>query len=408
MRALHLIGTAALVLGAAVVLWPSVRLQSAGGGAAPTPGASEAAGVPTEVPSTQQPDAAPPNNVRCSGNPLGRARACGVRISEPFEGDTLPNPSRVSFDREALGEGCSLAEAIACVAAIDSLTTVSASLDTPSEDDLRVLSLFGARLAELQVDRYPGRDLRAVGELRDLRALWLHGAYDVKTLDGLGDKPRLDQLWVMAPFLENIDAIRGAPAVRTLDLTDVDPTVGTPALERIDALQALTQLERLWVPCSRLGTLTPLARLPLVELTLEDCRGLDLAPLGSIQTLRALSLTELARCDPSALAKLTKLEKLTLDHGDLTDLTALTGLTGLRELSLDGTQVTDLRPLAKLSELTRISVRETDVRDLRPLIGLPHLEYVHVSLSEEDCKDLSHTKFLGLRALPVSVWDCNL
>ncbi len=184
---------------------------------------------------------------------------------------------------------------------------------------------------------------------------------------------------------KNVAELAQLPAPIGLILTgkDLDLEVLLPAAENIDGLafhgnaskltdisllSRFSKLATLWLAGTGVKDLSPLAALPLVELTL--------GPVESIEPLRGkLTLTRLTaerqRCDLAPLASLTNLTSLNLSFGLIKSAEYLAPLTRLTHLNLSGTGVRDLSPLAgkPLKELFADAPSS-----LEPLFGMTTLE----------------------------------
>lgn len=159
---------------------------------------------------------------------------------------------------------------------------------------------------------------------------------------------------------KNVAELAQLPVPIALDLTgkDLDIEVLLPAADNIDGLafhgtaskltdisllSRFSKLATLWLAGTGVKDLSPVAALPLVELTL--------GPVDSIEPLRGkLTLTRLMaerqRCELTPLASLINLTSLNLSFGLIKSAECLAPLTRLTHLNLSGTGVRDLTPLA--------------------------------------------------------------
>ncbi|CAE7683161.1 RCH1 [Symbiodinium sp. CCMP2592] len=196
-------------------------------------------------------------------------------------------------------------------------------------------------------------DLRALGEMRELQKLWLHGTKVAGQLQPLSKLIELRQL-----FLSDTGV--------TGDLHD---------------LGGMGELQYLWLDGTKVaGGLQPLSTLTKLKELLLQKSGVtgDLQALGGMSDMQKLSLhgTKVAG-DLKSLSKLTKLTQLYLSDTGLTgDLQALGGMGELHHLWLDGTNVAgDLTPLSKLTKLKELLLTNTGVTgDLQALGGMGELQ----------------------------------
>jgi Leucine-rich repeat (LRR) protein len=239
--------------------------------------------------------------------------------------------------------------------------------------------------------------LKAVARLTWLKHLEIQCDQDCNTLSDirpLAKLTKLEHLW-----------IRRAPK-----LTDIRPLVG------------LSSLAELNIDRTGVTDLAPLAKLPLVDLSVEALALPSLTGLDKLVGVKKLSLRFIDVKDWKPLAALTKLERLTCDNfadgsvlagmtemrdlslwgaGTLANIDGLAHMAHLREISITHAPFTDVTPLAGAAELVRLHLANTKVTSLAPLAKLSKLSMVN--LEGTMVTDLS-----PLQASAKTIWTMTL
>jgi internalin A len=127
------------------------------------------------------------------------------------------------------------------------------------------------------------------------------------------------------------------------------------------------ELELIGLAENPVSDLSPLQGMPLSVLDLEGTQVSDLPQLAGTPLLSELSLLGTAVTDLTPLSKLP-LENLWLNETQVTDLSPLADCP-LVSLTLHKTPVSDLAFVTRLRSLQRLHIGETQVTDLRPLAG---------------------------------------
>ncbi len=143
---------------------------------------------------------------------------------------------------------------------------------------------------------------------------------------------------------------------------------GNQALIGLETLRG-SALEKISANRTHLADLTPLADLPLVELSLQDTQVIDLAPLRRL-----------------------RLKKLIVSKTPVADLSPLAELP-LEVLDLEATNVSDLRPLSRLPLKILLLRQLRYAVDLSPLTDCRNLETLAIPKTGAD--------LLGIRSLPL-------
>jgi Leucine-rich repeat (LRR) protein len=130
----------------------------------------------------------------------------------------------------------------------------------------------------------------------------------------------------------------------------------------------------------------------------------DLAPLGHINGIRQIGLSDNMITDLTVLHHFERLEKVTLDgngikdisplaeieslqfvdlaRNEITDISALAGLTAMRGLVLSQNQVRDVGPLADLTELVALKLDQNVIDNVDAFEKLTKLRYVDLDANE--------------------------
>lgn len=118
----------------------------------------------------------------------------------------------------------------------------------------------------------------------------------------------------------------------------------------VTPLGSLTKLEGLYMPCTTIQGIEPLAALTkLQELQIWGTRNIaDLSPLAGMTELKKLWISDNVISDVSPLANLQKLEWLNIGRNMITDVSPLAGLKNLKGLYLTDNPIHDYTPLSEL------------------------------------------------------------
>lgn len=179
-------------------------------------------------------------------------------------------------------------------------------------------------------------------------------------------------------------------------------------LNDISDITLLKNLKRLYISCTSLADISPLASLTqLEELRLSSNIYLaDISPLANLTNLRGeLSLWRNDISDLSPLANLYGIDKLTISSNNITDLTPLSNLTNLTYINLYKNQVWDITPLEGLVNLTYLQLNENEIYDLTPIAGLYQLEELRIQNNNiEDIRVLYYLpnlQYVNVRGNPI-------
>lgn len=156
----------------------------------------------------------------------------------------------------------------------------------PAETMWDTDALTGLTLKRLEIDNYPLSDLTDIGGLTSLQELWLTRC-PLTDLSPLANLTELETL-----YLGGINGVGLQNAIR-----DLTPLAGLTRLQQL----SLAGFE---------GDLSPIAALPLTQLTIAWSTVLDYSPLASMQAVSDLALgnTNLSDNDTAVFGKMTGLK----------------------------------------------------------------------------------------------------
>ena len=153
---------------------------------------------------------------------------------------------------------------------------------------------------------------------------------------------------------------------------------GNRYISDLSPLGRLDNLKYLNISNTNVRNLTPIRNLTKLEVL--ECSGTNITSLEPLKYM--INLRELI-CDHTSIANLepvgnfTKLEKLYCDNTPLDDLSPVQALSNLTELKCSSTLITELDPLAGLENLQELDFSVTDIRNLEPLDSLLSLEVLN-------------------------------
>ena len=126
----------------------------------------------------------------------------------------------------------------------------------------------------------------------------------------------------------------------------------------LTGLETATKLTGLTLNGNEIASLTPLARLEVLE-TLDLADNVNISSISSLARLTALTDLNLSNNKVSSVSSLSRLEALqTLNLADnsISSLTVLSGLINLTDLNLSNNRITDVLPLQGLSALRTLNL----------------------------------------------------
>ncbi len=113
---------------------------------------------------------------------------------------------------------------------------------------------------------------------------------------------------------------------------------------------------------------------------LQKPGGVDISPIGELTKLEGLYMPCTSIADIAPIASLTNLQELSLwGVRTITDISPLSGLAELKNLQIKGNTISDLTPLAGLKKLENLTLEENMISDISPLAGLTGLKGLKLS-----------------------------
>jgi Leucine-rich repeat (LRR) protein/tRNA A-37 threonylcarbamoyl transferase component Bud32 len=256
--------------------------------------------------------------------------------------------------------------------------------DTPVAD---LAPLAGAPLVDLRAPRSRIVDLAAMPVSR-LEILDLSQTA-VADLAPLARARALRKLLLRKTAVRNLAPLAGLP-VAELDLSQ-------SGISDLADLRGCASLSILRLQDNqRLTDLSPLAGLPLTQISMDKTAVADLSPLRAAP-LTVISLHDTPVVDLSPLAG-KPIRDLSLVGSPIEDLVAVAALADLLQLTIDRTRVTSLAPLAGRVQLAVLSCKDTAIQDLTPLIGM---KLVRLHLARTGIDDISAVSGMPLTSLDI-------
>lgn len=190
-----------------------------------------------------------------------------------------------------------------------------------------------------------------------------------------GERPDLNDVILDWTEDGHVRAARVASAKRTMKATE-------PGTTSLDPFKGLTQLEKIELLGVAVEDLSPLAKLPALQMVhLQGCLKLkSLAPLGDMPSLTKVRIDRPTPADAVALSGLANLTQVELAGGTVTDAGFAAKMSMLEHLDLSGNKgLVDIAPLAELKGLRYLDLSGTGVKTLDALAGHEALRILRVS-----------------------------
>ena len=194
------------------------------------------------------------------------------------------------------------------------------------------------------------------------------------------DTSLLSELKVVGKNIQDLTGLEFATHLTVLHLwgnqiSDISPLAKIPLVE-------------LSIFKNQISDISPLAELiNLVNLFIYDNQISDISPLAALTNLRNLWIYGNQISDISPLAALTNLLGLSISDNQISDISPLTALTNLRNLGLYGNQISDISPLTAFTNLRWLRLSTNQISDISPLAALTNLEWLE--LDENQISDIS-------------------
>lgn len=259
----------------------------------------------------------------------------------------------------------------------DLISLVMGHTDKPvTEAELDVIDACAPQLTELYLVASRFDHLPVLEKCPNLSSLHLEAREEGSTFTdaekaAIGKMP-LTKLAMINTDLKDIEFIRTADRIRTLDLTGNQIT-------DISALRGFSSLRQVWLNKNRIMDINPLGgslHMMLEILNVSDNQIADLSVLDQAASLREADFSNNQITDISALAKHWnpgQLGKLRLGGNQISDLSVLSKFTNLQVLSAENNQIESVKALTKLTNLQELDLSGNLIADIKPLSTLKNL-----------------------------------
>lgn len=194
----------------------------------------------------------------------------------------------------------------------------------------------------------------------------------IETIDDMSDCDALEKLHLENNRIVDLGGLHGLERLTELELENnpIRSVDGFGDLPRITSIaleaKALKSLEGI-------GPWPSLVRLTVGKGKLESLKGVD-----RLESLESLNVSHNAVSSLAGIGRPKSLTRLDLSHNPLASLAGIEALTGLTSLNLTGTKLTSVAELSGLSGLTTLALGNNQLTSLRGLGELPELETLDV------------------------------
>ena len=191
-----------------------------------------------------------------------------------------------------------------------------------------------------------------------------------------------NQLWDIKSFTAPVEAI-SFEDLRYMPFLQELVIVNGPS-SQLDVLAGLTNLTSLSIQNTPvaveeleiIGTLTSLRRL-----TLNNCGLSTVEPLGNLTSLNYLDLGNNTIRNIQILTDLVGITELKLQHNVLTDLSSLSAMKDLAKLDVSYNNITSLAAIANLTKLTWLDANHNQLSGSAGVGTLTALQYLDLSFN---------------------------
>lgn len=190
-----------------------------------------------------------------------------------------------------------------------------------------------------------------------------------------GERPDLNDVILDWTEEGHVRAARVASAKRTMKANE-------PGTTALDPFKGLTRLEKIELLGVAVEDLTPLAKLPALQMVhLQGCLKLkSLAPLGDMPSLTKVRIDRATPADVAGLSGLANLVQLEVPGGTVVDASFVAKMSQLEHLDLSGNKgIVDLAALSDLKGLRFLDLTGTGVKSLEAIAGHEALRILRVS-----------------------------
>jgi Leucine-rich repeat (LRR) protein len=183
----------------------------------------------------------------------------------------------------------------------------------------------------------------------------------VASLEPLGKLPKLRSLYLFKmPVPLALAPLATAQALDFLDM-DGDTVDDLTPLGSVTTLRQLSLRNGVIAKPSSVSTLSNVQDLDLTAVLT------DATPLAGLNNVQKLRIGHKPLTHFSAIVGLVKLQFLDASSAGITDVSALGTLTQLRGVNLASNQISDITPLGDLLELSNVVLVGNQITDLGPL-----------------------------------------
>ncbi len=121
-----------------------------------------------------------------------------------------------------------------------------------------------------------------------------------------------------------------------------------------------------------------------IDFNRTELQEVKLDALDSLSNIERLEAYGKGITDLTPLSGLVRLERLYLMQNKIVDITPLEPLSQLRHIRLDGNQIVDISTLSKLRKLEKIGLDANKISDFRPLASLPTITDLNTNFNPVD------------------------
>ena len=184
------------------------------------------------------------------------------------------------------------------------------------------------------------------------------------------------------------------------DITSITIPVEAVSFADLKYMPFLQELTVVNGPTGQLGVLAGLTNLTTLNIQSTPVTESELEIIGTLTSLRRLSLNNCGLSTIEPLQTLTGLNYLDLSNNTIRNIQVLSGLTGMTELKLQHNVLTDLGSLTAMKDLAKLDVSYNNLTTLSPVCGLTGMIWLdanHNALDEvANVGNLTALQYLNL------------
>lgn len=168
------------------------------------------------------------------------------------------------------------------------------------------------------------------------------------------------------------------------DITSFAVPVEAISLADLRYMPFLQELVIVNGPSGQLDILSGLSNLTSLSIQNTPVSAEELDIIGTLTSLRRVTLNNCGLSTIEPLACLTELNYLDLGNNTLRNIQVLAGLSGITELKLQHNVLTDLGSLSDLKNLTRLDISYNNLTSLAPIANLTNLTWLDANHNQLD------------------------